>query len=476
MASDSNKWYKKAFGDNLIHCKEVVNHNLNVGDRNYVQVDTIFDDFYKAHGRDGTLIIGVYFTPVEGAPDESTNYLVQLYQSINNVSDELHNSNLCDKNMKDQKVSLEVISVFLTSSIHWLDRCTIDEAKVYDQLKDFPWYAIPVGDRDRMIRLTRRYQIKSLTPSLILLNGQNGKIITKHGRERILEDPTGLNFPWKPRPLHVVLENVQLQRGGKNECSESTDYQNLKGSIIGFYFSAHWCPPCKGFTPQLIETYNLLKRMGVNFEVIFVSSDRSAESHKTYFQTMPWLGVPYSDQECRRELASLYGVQGIPTLVIVDFDGTVITYDGRGEINDDPTGQMFPWRPRLVNFLNERHSAKLHDTPAIVLFVEGDDTEMEFAETILSRVVKDFVEKYQNDEIPLEFFVASDNETSDTLREFIGMDDIVPLLTVVNIPDGTWTALEEGIDVTEETVMEFVNKFVKNELPMQSICSEQTKT
>lgn len=62
------------------------------------------------------------------------------------------------------------------------------------------------------------------------------------------------------------------------------------------------------------------------------------------------------------------------------------------------------------------------------------------------------------------------------MREFIGMDDIVPLLTVVNIPDGTWTALEEGIDVTEETVMEFVNKFVKNELPMQSICSEQTKT
>lgn len=153
MASDSNKWYKKAFGDNLIHCKEVANHNLNVGDRNYVQVDTIFDDFCKAHGRDGTLIIGVYFTPVEGAPDESTNYLVQLYQSINNVSDELHNSNVCDKNMKDQKVSLEVISVFLTSSIHWLDRCTIDEAKVYDQLKDFPWYAVPVGDRDRMVGL-----------------------------------------------------------------------------------------------------------------------------------------------------------------------------------------------------------------------------------------------------------------------------------------------------------------------------------
>lgn len=55
---------------------------------------------------------------------------------------------------------------------------------------------------------------------------------------------------------------------------------------------------------------------------------------------MPWSAVPYCEQECRRELASLFGVQGIPTLVIVDADGSVITYDGRGEINDDPTGQV----------------------------------------------------------------------------------------------------------------------------------------
>lgn len=90
------------------------------------------------------------------------------------------------------------------------------------------------------IRLTRRYQIKLLTPSLILLNGRTGEIITKHGRERLLEDPTGLNFPWKPRPLHTVLSNIELLPGGKSDRGEIIHFQSLKGSIIGFYFSAHW--------------------------------------------------------------------------------------------------------------------------------------------------------------------------------------------------------------------------------------------
>ena len=27
-------------------------------------------------------------------------------------------------------------------------------------------------------------------------------------------------------------------------------------SAVGIYFSAHWCPPCRSFTPKLIESYN----------------------------------------------------------------------------------------------------------------------------------------------------------------------------------------------------------------------------
>ena len=27
--------------------------------------------------------------------------------------------------------------------------------------------------------------------------------------------------------------------------------------LIGIYFSAHWCPPCRGFTPVLSEFYKV---------------------------------------------------------------------------------------------------------------------------------------------------------------------------------------------------------------------------
>jgi Ca2+-binding EF-hand superfamily protein/thiol-disulfide isomerase/thioredoxin len=67
----------------------------------------------------------------------------------------------------------------------------------------------------------------------------------------------------------------------------------LEGKIVGVYFSAHWCPPCRQFTPQLADAYSsTLKSKG--FEVVFVSMDRSEDDFKAYHGSMPWLARPFS--------------------------------------------------------------------------------------------------------------------------------------------------------------------------------------
>ena len=64
------------------------------------------------------------------------------------------------------------------------------------------------------------------------------------------------------------------------------------------YFSAHWCPPCRGFTPELAQFYVKTRAMVGNdkLEIIFVSSDRDEASWKEYFAEMPWLALPYNDR------------------------------------------------------------------------------------------------------------------------------------------------------------------------------------
>mmetsp|Transcript_20257 Transcript_20257/g.36762 ORF Transcript_20257/g.36762 Transcript_20257/m.36762 type:complete len:155 (+) Transcript_20257:58-522(+) len=115
-------------------------------------------------------------------------------------------------------------------------------------------------------------------------------------------------------------------------------------AAVALYFSAHWCPPCRGFTPKLAEWYQKdLKAKGL--EVVFISSDKEEGAFKEYFSQMPWLALPYKERELKESLGGQFRVRGIPTLIILDEEANVIRKDGREAVSDDPTGEEFPWTP-----------------------------------------------------------------------------------------------------------------------------------
>ena len=111
----------------------------------------------------------------------------------------------------------------------------------------------------------------------------------------------------------------------------------LADKVVAIYFSAHWCPPCRGFTPELAKAYATYKAAGKNLEIVFASSDRDEKAFGEYFAEMPWLALPFSERDRKEKLSSKFKGRGIPTLVILDTDGSVITTDGRSAVSEDPT-------------------------------------------------------------------------------------------------------------------------------------------
>merc|ERR1711939_187558 len=252
-----------------------------------------------------------------------------------------------------------------------------DEAAFASYHAEMPFLALPFAERDVKKALSKRFKVSGI-PSLILLDGATGAVLSKDGRRIIDSDPAGENFPWKPKTLEDIMGDTVLRREGDDVKSVKRQ-EALGGKTLALYFSAHWCPPCKRFTPELAKTYAALKAKREDFEFVFVSGDRDEKSFKEYFGQMPWLALPF-DEERYEALSSHLEVEGIPTLVVLDPEGKVITAKGRAAASADPEGAEFPWRSKPVNSL-ESVADGLNDSATLIVLCEkaSSDEKAEIA-------------------------------------------------------------------------------------------------
>eukprot|EP00088_Acartia_fossae_P010302 TRINITY_DN15125_c0_g1_i1.p1 TRINITY_DN15125_c0_g1~~TRINITY_DN15125_c0_g1_i1.p1 ORF type:complete len:142 (-),score=42.12 TRINITY_DN15125_c0_g1_i1:133-558(-) len=126
------------------------------------------------------------------------------------------------------------------------------------------------------------------------------------------------------------MDSLKGQTLVKADGSSVSADEALAGKdLILFYFSAHWCPPCRGFTPMLKDFYEEVEGL----EIVFVSSDRSPGDMTSYMKEShgDWLGVEHGSQ-LANDLKKKYEVSGIPFLVVVKADGTLVTKDGRAHV------------------------------------------------------------------------------------------------------------------------------------------------
>ncbi|KAG6610017.1 Nucleoredoxin [Phytophthora cinnamomi] len=146
--------------------------------------------------------------------------------------------------------------------------------------------------------------------------------------------------------LEKLLGSTLVSRRGEASTREVLAHK----SVVGLYFTASTCHPCRAFTPVLATVYrnmtlNAYKSLAMKdqLEVVLLSVDRSSVAfHDALLQT-PFLAVPFQKREVVQDLWKRYDVKTIPTLIFVDANGDVVEREGRRFIENNYTDLRKIW-------------------------------------------------------------------------------------------------------------------------------------
>jgi len=324
-----------------------------------------------------------------------------------------------------------------------------DQAAFESYYNTHPWAAIPFRFKDALEKSEAFTQPRGI-PSLMLFN-EKGEMYQPNGRSMLSMRP----FPYEDPTWEEFLGAVIDQE------HKPVDVATLKSKkYFGLYFSAHWCPPCRNFTPKLAKFVKEFKETRDDFEFIFCSSDRDEASFKEYFKTMGFLGLNVfgTDQgkAIKAFLSDKMGVRGIPHLAIVDSEGNLISKNGRTMVEEDPKGLEFPWKLPAVQDIAKTLEG-INELPSFVMFCETKSAEEQ--ETLLGYLNAHATEQEAKDERECMHFISkSKSEIGSRVAAITGnKGDGLILLSIqstkyyfVPLPDSNesigkvWKEFQEG--------------------------------
>jgi len=196
-------------------------------------------------------------------------------------------------------------------------------------------------------------------------DGSRLKIVSI-GCERGIYTHGACAFPWSDEAINNLKQEKEMKKNAirqqlkdfeflapSDDCKiidkEGNDVElsTLQANeVVGLYFSAHWCGPCRFFTPELVNVYEQCIEQGKKFEVVFISADHSQEAFDNYFKEMPWVALSFENTEIKTALGEVFKIEGYPSLILFRSNGEIITDKGREAVAHGV--EYFPWTDDLT--------------------------------------------------------------------------------------------------------------------------------
>uniref|UniRef100_A0A7S3P094 Thioredoxin domain-containing protein n=1 Tax=Amphora coffeiformis TaxID=265554 RepID=A0A7S3P094_9STRA len=346
-----------------------------------------------------------------------------------------------------------------------------------------PWKCIPCGPATDALRqtLARTYQVQGI-PHLVILNAEDGKIVTTSGVEDLMGDAQGERFPWAPPslaeiwPSHILTTTAA--NNNKKKLVEASQILDPSKYIL-LYFSAHWCPPCRAFTPKLGQAYQQLKaspELADQVELVFVSSDQDQVAFDEYFNDMPFCALPFAERRAKEQLSKRFGIEGLPTLLTL---GPVVGDQGdRPVINDKVRSFImagealtdFPYHPKSCQDLTMGVDG-IHEHKSLIVFCEQQDDE---EQATITSIVTEVAQAFRQAGHDTQFFTATAvGGIGSAIRQNVGLPaqptDANMILVMVDIPDNGGYYVKTFSDDADDLTAEVVRAFLDNPGPRQKM-------